>query len=140
MEAIDTSVLILRQRNADAARWFEPRLRAGTIAVCDLVVLEYLMGARNGSEYDSALDALDACERLAVEPGDMRRAIEVQQALAHQTSGGQRAVTIPDLIIAAAAERAGLPLVHYDEDFDRIAAITGQATTWIVARGSASVG
>ena len=45
MEAIDTSVLVLRQRNPVVAQWFEPRLRAGTLAICDLVVLEYLAGA-----------------------------------------------------------------------------------------------
>jgi hypothetical protein len=27
-------------------------------------------------------------------------------------------------------------VLHYDEDFDRIAAITGQPTSWIVPRGS----
>jgi hypothetical protein len=33
------------------------------------------------------------------------------------------------------AEREGLPIVHYDADYDRIAAITGQATRWVVPRG-----
>ncbi len=28
------------------------------------------------------------------------------------------------------------PVWHYDEDFDRIATITGQAAEWIVPRGS----
>jgi predicted nucleic acid-binding protein len=39
-------------------------------------------------------------------------------------------------LIAAAAESAGVELLHYDEDFDRIAAITGQPMRWIVPRGS----
>jgi predicted nucleic acid-binding protein len=39
-------------------------------------------------------------------------------------------------LIAAAAERAEVPVLHYDEDFDRIAAVTGQATRWIAPRGS----
>lgn len=49
-----------------------------------------------------------------------------------------RAVTLPDLLIAACAERAGLTVLHYDADFDRIAEVTGQATEWIVPRGSVS--
>ena len=37
---------------------------------------------------------------------------------------------VRDLLIAAAAESAGVPVLHCDADFDRIAAITGQPTRW----------
>ena len=30
-----------------------------------------------------------------------------------------------------------LTLVHYDEDYDRISAITGQPTRWVTPRGTA---
>ncbi|MGH3433121.1 MAG: hypothetical protein ACRDQB_09825 [Thermocrispum sp.] len=43
---------------------------------------------------------------------------------------------MPDLRIAAAAEREDLVLLHYDRDFDLIAEATGQQTGWIVERGS----
>jgi predicted nucleic acid-binding protein len=33
---------------------------------------------------------------------------------------------VPDLIIAAAAELAGLTVLHLDKDFDVVAQITGQ--------------
>jgi predicted nucleic acid-binding protein len=33
---------------------------------------------------------------------------------------------VPDLIIAATAELAGLTVLHLDQDFDLIAAITAQ--------------
>jgi predicted nucleic acid-binding protein len=42
----------------------------------------------------------------------------------------------PALTIAAAAEGAEATVLHYDEDYERIAAITGQPTRWIVPRGS----
>ena len=61
------------------------------------------------------------------------RAIEVQGLLAER---GQHRVPIPDLIIAAAAEEAGMVLLHYDADFDRIAAVTGQPMEWVVPKGS----
>jgi predicted nucleic acid-binding protein len=41
-----------------------------------------------------------------------------------------------DLLIAAAAEAAGIPVLHYDEDYDRIAAITGQDVQWLAPRGT----
>ena len=40
--------------------------------------------------------------------------------------GQHRAPSIPDLIIAATAELAGLTVLHLDKDFDLIAEITGQ--------------
>jgi predicted nucleic acid-binding protein len=39
--------------------------------------------------------------------------------------------------VAAVAGREGLPIVHYDADYDRIAAITGQATRRVIPRGEA---
>jgi predicted nucleic acid-binding protein len=48
----------------------------------------------------------------------------------------QRSVKHPDVLIAAAAERAGFTLVHYDADYDTIAEITGQPVRWVAPRGS----
>jgi predicted nucleic acid-binding protein len=53
-----------------------------------------------------------------------RRAVEVQMLLADQ--GKHRAPGIPDLLIAAAAERAGHTVLHLDKDFELIAETTGQ--------------
>jgi hypothetical protein len=47
-----------------------------------------------------------------------------------------RAVPYSDLLIAAAAEARGIAVLHYDEDYDRIAQITGQEMRWLAPRGS----
>jgi predicted nucleic acid-binding protein len=52
------------------------------------------------------------------------RAVEVLTLLADR--GQHRAPSIPDLIIAATAELAGLTVLHLDQDFEVIADITGQ--------------
>jgi hypothetical protein len=49
-------------------------------------------------------------------------------------------VSIPDLIVAATAERYSLIVLHYDADYDRIAGLTGQRTEWVVPRGTADGG
>jgi predicted nucleic acid-binding protein len=64
------------------------------------------------------------------------RAVAVQDALAERSQ--QRGAKIADLLIAAAAEAAGLVVLHYDHDFDLIAEITGQRTEWIVPAGTVS--
>ncbi len=64
------------------------------------------------------------------------RAVEVQDSLADRSQ--QRGVKIADLLIAAAAEAAGLVVLHYDHDFDVIAGVTGQPTEWILPAGLVS--
>ena len=133
---VDTTVLILRERHEPVRSWFAIQLRADNVATCEVVALEYLMGARTGDHYDDLASALRGVHDVAILPSDWARARDVHRALAHQTGGGQRAVKIPDLLIAAAAERAAIPVAHYDGDYDRIAAITNQETFWVAPRGS----
>jgi predicted nucleic acid-binding protein len=52
------------------------------------------------------------------------RAVEILTLLADR--GRHRAPSVPDLIIAATAELAGLTVLHLDKDFEVIAEITGQ--------------
>lgn len=52
------------------------------------------------------------------------RACEVQMLLADR--GQHRAPSLPDLLIAATAELAGLTVLAVDKDFDLIASVTGQ--------------
>jgi hypothetical protein len=39
-------------------------------------------------------------------------------------------------LTTAAAETRDLTALHYDSDFDQIAAVTGQPCEWVVAAGS----
>jgi predicted nucleic acid-binding protein len=57
-------------------------------------------------------------------PATEDRAVEILTLLADR--GQHRAPSVPDLIIAATAELAGLTVLHLDKDFDVIAELTGQ--------------
>lgn len=61
------------------------------------------------------------------------RARTVQAALAGR--GKHRGAPPSDLLIAASAE-GGVPVLHYDHDYDIIADVTGQPTRWISPAGS----
>ena len=63
-----------------------------------------------------------------------RRALDIQAALWRGRL--VRAVGLPDLLIAAVAERERVILLHYDSDYEHIASITGQPMQWVVPRGS----
>lgn len=64
------------------------------------------------------------------------RAREVQARMAAR--GHHRAAGVVDLISAAVAEHHGAVILHYDGDFEHIAATTGQPHLWIAPRGSLS--
>lgn len=77
-----------------------------------------------------SLDAFDALETTAAH---VNRALQVQRLLATRRQRGRK---IPDLLVAAAAEELGIPVLHYDADFDLIASVTGQLCRWVVPAGS----
>jgi predicted nucleic acid-binding protein len=136
MQLADTSAWHISRRRPDLRASFSEQMTAGLIGTCAMVSLELLQGVRNGPEFDERRAQMDELPQFPIAAPQWSRAIEVHRELAHQGGAHQRSVRHPDLLIAAAAESAGVELLHYDEDFDRIAAITGQPTRWIVPRGS----
>jgi predicted nucleic acid-binding protein len=133
-ELVDTSALILGVRDPRVRPWLADAVAKDELVLCDVVALEYLMGARSVDDYARLELALGGFRWVETLPADWHRAREVHRALAGQGAGHQRSVRIPDLIIAAIGERADLPIAHFDEDYDRIAAITGQPTRWVMPR------
>lgn len=132
----DKSALTRRETRPEVRDVLEPLLIAGEIAACGIVDLELLYSARDRATYRALVEALRGMPRVAVEDAAVSRAIDVQAMLAERSQ--HRAVPLPDLLVAACAERAGLAILHYDADFERIAELTGQRAQWIVPRGSIS--
>lgn len=116
------------------ARRVGPLFLAGEVATCGIVDLELLFSARSIRDYLGILGDRRSLPRAEVGEAGIERAVEVQTALARR--GQHRGVSIPDLLIAAAAELAGLTLLHYDQDFDLVTEVTGQPSEWVVKRGS----
>jgi len=130
----DKSALTRRETRPEVREALEPLLVAGEIATCGIVDLELLYSATSRATYRALAEALDGMPRAPVTDACVQRALEVQAMLAERSQ--HRAVPLPDLLIAAVAERAGLKVIHYDADFERIAKLTGQEVRWIVPRGS----
>lgn len=135
-ELADTSAWFASRRGAAARHAFDELVSRGEIATCDAVKLELLHTARNGPELSARRTELDLLPQCPIGPREWRRALAVYETLAHQGGMHHRGVRHLDLLIAAAAESAGMRVLHYDADFDAIAAVTGQPTDWIAPRGS----
>jgi predicted nucleic acid-binding protein len=132
----DKSALARRETGPEVREVVEPLLLAGEIAICGIVELELLFSAAGRDTYRALAQALRGMPRVDVDQQCFERALEVQAMLAERSQ--HRAVPLPDLLIAACAERAGLAVLHYDADFERIAELTGQAEQWVVPRGTVS--
>ncbi len=118
----------------DLAEWFNRAVKADLVATCEAIVLELLRSARNTPDFARQAGLLGLLPSVPMGDGAFPRALEVQAALALR--GTHRGVPPIDLLIAAAAESAGVPLLHYDHDFDLIAGVTGQESSWLLPAGS----
>lgn len=124
---VDTSALARLGATSSAATWAE-RIDRGLVRISTVTRLEIGYSARSGQDLRAAANG-PPLSSMPIEyqtPAIEDRAVEVQSLLADL--GRHRAPSVPDLIVAATAEMAGLTVLHLDKDFDLIAEITGQST------------
>ncbi len=135
----DTSAWVKsRQRSAPA--WLRERfdrlLDEEEIVTCDIVKLELLHHGSAPERFAGRRADLDALPWCPIGLEEWRRALELQQVLCAAGGARHRSVKAPDFLIAAAAEAAGLTILHYDGDYETLAVVTGQPAEWIAERGS----
>jgi predicted nucleic acid-binding protein len=129
---VDTSVLT--RLRAEAVRAvIEPLANAGALGRAGVSDLEIGYSARSSREWDQLMEALAVFDLVEMTADHIRRARQVQRMLAAKHQRGRK---VPDLLIAAAAETEGVTVLHYDADFVRIAAVTGQRCEWVVPAGT----
>lgn len=124
---------LARARHPVVAGRLRPLVAQGLLATCAVVDLELLYSARSFVDYEEVLAERRALDEVPITPEVTDRAVELQRALARR---GQHRLPIPDLLISAAAAVAGLTVLHYDADFERLEAVGGAAQEWIVPAGS----
>jgi predicted nucleic acid-binding protein len=106
-------------------------------ATCVTVDLEAGHSGRNENDVRSIAQVRRAYYRvLPITEVIAERARDVQGRMAAR--GQHRAAGVVDLLTAAVAEHHGAIVLHYDADFEHIAATTGQPQAWVVPRGSIS--
>lgn len=132
---LDKSALARVAREASVRTALERLDEIGVLATTAVIDLEIGYSARNLAEFDSiAADRAALYQELPLTRAVTDRARQVQRELVRL--GQHRGPGVPDLLIAATAELHNAIVVHYDRDFDTIAAITSQPVEWIVPAGS----
>jgi predicted nucleic acid-binding protein len=130
---IDKSALARLAVSPDASEW-AARIEQGLVRIATVTRLEVGYSARSGSDLRAgfARPPLSSMPVESMTPAIEDRAVEVLTLLADR--GQHRAPSVPDLIIAATAELAGLTVLHLDKDFDVIADVTGQSVERLTVR------
>lgn len=122
---IDKSALIRLTVSPDVPDWIQ-RIDRGLVRITMPTLLEVGYSAQNADDWRANWLGRPFV-MMPIEnatPASEQRAHEVQGLLAER--GQHRAPSIPDLLLAAAAEMAGLTVLHVDKDFELIAEVTGQ--------------
>ncbi len=130
---IDKSALVRLAVSPDAGEWAD-RIERGLVRITTVTRLEVGYSARTAADLRAGLrqPPVSAMPVEYLTPAIEDRAVEVLALLAEH--GHHRAPSIPDLIIAATAELAGLTVLHLDKDFELIAGITGQPAERLAVR------
>ena len=124
---IDKSALVRLATSSDVDAWAD-RIERGLVRIATVTLLEVGYSARDAQDLHAGLREPPVAS-MPVEyatPTAEDRAVEVLRLLADR--GHHRAPSVPDLLIAATAESAGLTVLHHDKDFDLIAEVTCQKT------------
>lgn len=123
----DKSALVRLAVSPDAAEWAN-RVQRGLVRITTVTRLEVGYSARSGPDLRAGLrrPPISVMPVEYLTPAVENRAVEVLGLLADR--GQHRTPSIPDLLIAATAELAGLTVLHCDKDYDLIAGVTGQST------------
>jgi predicted nucleic acid-binding protein len=101
-----------------------------------MVRLELLWTSRAHADFAAMRKDLESLRAAPMGERVWHRAKDVFELFAERGPLHHRQVGIPDLLIAAAAELAELPVLHYDRDFELIAEVTGQPVRAIAPLGS----
>lgn len=131
---IDTSALV-RTGNPVVEAVVDGLIDEGVAATCITIDLEMGYSGRDAAEVRSIAKARKSLYRnlpITQEIADRARQLQVLMA----ARGHHRAAGIVDLLTAAVAEHHGATVLHYDSDFEHIAAVTGQSQVWIAPRSS----
>ena len=130
----DTSARARAGHPAVRAEW-SAALRSRQIATCAIATLEMLYATRNAEEF-SELETDEATLRdIPITVSVQRTAIAALRDLSTRGAGYHR-VKLPDALIAAAAQHAGVGVLHYDRHYDRLAEVLTFDSRWIAAPGS----
>jgi len=134
MYLADTSAWV-HAEDESVRSFFAAAVEAGEIVTTPSVVFELLYIARNADDFDLLDERMSRLRNIAPSRAITDAAHRALHELAHLGAGRHR-IPVPDLLVAAAAQDAGVGVLHYDRHFDRLAEVMDFENRWVAPPGS----
>lgn len=127
----DTSAWMRARRDARARDLLLGATERGDICWCWPVRYELMVDARGPEGIAAVERTLDGLREIPVDRGVQRAALATMRELAAAGSHGVHRFPLTDLTVAAAAQDAGIGILHFDQHLERLGDHLGIEARWI---------
>jgi predicted nucleic acid-binding protein len=127
----DTSAWMQARRDSRARELLLGAIERGDVHWCWPVRYELMVDARGVDGLAAVERTLDSMREVPVDRSVQRAVLAIMRELATDGSHGAHRFPLTDLTVAAAAQHAGIDILHFDQHLERLGDHLGVGTYWI---------
>lgn len=127
----DTSAWMQARRDSRARDLLLGAIERGDIRWCWPVRYELMIDARGSDGIAAVERTLESLREVPVDRSVQRAALATMRELAAGGSHGAHRFPLADLTVAAAAQDAGIGILHFDQHLERLGDHLGATSHWI---------
>lgn len=127
----DTSAWMQARRDAKARDLLLAAIERGDVCWCWPVRYELMVDARGHEGIAAVERTLEGLREILVDRGVQRAVLATMRELADAGPHGAHRYPLADLGVAAAAQDAGIGILHFDQHLERLGDHLGVAAHWI---------
>jgi predicted nucleic acid-binding protein len=127
----DTSAWMQARRDAKVRELLLEAIERGDVRWCWPVRYELMVDARGADGVAAAERTLESLQEVPVDRSVQRAVLATMRELAAGGSHGAHRFPLTDLTVAAAAQHAGIDILHFDQHLERLGDHLGVVSHWI---------
>lgn len=129
----DTSAWMEARRDAKGRKLLLEAIERGEVRWCWPVRYELMVDARGADGIAAVERTLEGLREIPVDRGVQRAVLATMRELATAGTHGAHRFPLTDLTVAAAAQQAGIDILHFDQHLERLGDHLGVESHWISA-------
>jgi hypothetical protein len=127
----DTSAWMRARQDASARDLLVAAIERAEVRWCWPVRYELTIDARGAEGIAAVERTLDGLREVPVDRAVQRAVLATMRDLAAEGSHGAHRFPLTDLTVAAAAQQAGIDILHFDQHLERLGDHLGVESHWI---------
>jgi hypothetical protein len=127
----DTSAWMQSRKDTKTRNLLLAAIERGEVRWCWPVRYELMVDARGRDGIAAVERTLDGLREVPVDRCVQRAALTTMRELAADGSHGAHRFPLTDLTVAAAAQHAGIGILHFDQHLERLGQHLGVESCWI---------